>query len=279
MAKKTKKVGTLLAIGGAEDPDEGDMCILPRLVELAGGNRARIMICSAPSAEPEEKVEVYSRLFRKLGAAETFAAPITDRHEGSDPRLLEKLGRATAIFLTGGDQLRLTSVLAGTEFGTRIQERLFGDGLLVAGTSAGAAALSSVMIIGSGEGSTVRRADVKLMPGLGLWRDSVIDTHFNQRGRVHRLLTIFAGNPQVLGIGIDEDTALELTPGRRFTVLGRNTVMVFDGRVTHTNAAERGEEESLALTDSALHVLTEGYGFDIRTKRPLRPGGAEIGED
>jgi cyanophycinase len=107
-------------------------------------------------------------------------------------------------------------------------------------------------------------------------RDAVVDTHFNQRGRVHRLLTLVASNPQILGIGLDENTGVELVPGRRFTVIGEATVMVFDRRVNHTNSAERGEEEPLALTDAALHVLTEGYGFDLTTLRPLLPSGEEI---
>jgi cyanophycinase len=276
MVKRSRRLGRILAIGGGEDPDETNMRILPRLVELAGGSRARVMVCSAPSVEPEEKVRTYAKIFRRIGVGEVIDAPVSDRREGGDPAMLEKLERATAVFITGGDQLRLTSLLSGTRFSEILQERLFRDGLVLAGTSAGAAALGATMIIGGGEGATVRRADVKLNPGLGFWRDAVIDTHFNQRGRVHRLLTIFAGNPQTLGIGLDENTAVELVPGKRFTVIGSNTVMVFDGRVSHTNAPDRGEEDPLALTDAAIHVLTEGYGFDLDTKRPILPGGEVV---
>jgi cyanophycinase len=132
-----------------------------------------------------------------------------------------------------------------------------------------------LVIGGPGEG-TVRRADVDLAPGLGLWRDTVVDTHFNQRGRVHRLLTIFAHNPQVLGIGIDENTALELIPGEGFTVLGEGVVTVFDGRVSHTSAPDTSREEALAVTDSIIHVLPDGYGFNLETMRPVLPGGGEV---
>jgi cyanophycinase len=122
----------------------------------------------------------------------------------------------------------------------------------------------------------VRRADVRVAPGLGYLRDTTVDTHFAQRGRISRLLCIFAQNPQVLGIGLDEDTGIVVTPGKRFEVIGKGAVFVFDGRVTHSNAAEASDDEVLALTDSALHVLPTGYGFDLETKRPLLPNGKAI---
>lgn len=268
--------GHLLVIGGAEDPEEDDMCILPHLVEMAGGKGARVVICSSPSEDPRDKVEVYGRLFEKIGVAEIHGAPISDRHEADLPEHLEALERATAVFITGGDQLRLTSLVAGTAFAERVRERLYGEGLVVAGTSAGAAAMSSVMVIGGRSDGTVRRDDVDLAPGLGYWRDTVVDTHFNQRGRMSRLLTLFAHNPQVLGIGIDENTAIDLVPGDCFTVIGEGAVTVFNGRVTHTNAPQAAGDQTLTLTDCVVHVLGEGYGFDLKTKRPTLPGGEEI---
>jgi cyanophycinase len=268
--------GRLLVIGGAEDPDENDMTILPHMVNMAGGKSARIFVCSSPSESPKEKSRVYRKLFEKIGVAEVFEAPITSRPEADTEEMLEEAEKATAVFFTGGDQLRLTSLIAGTRLGKRIEERLFRDGLVVAGTSAGAAAVSSTMIIGGPSDGTVRRADVELAPGFGYWRDTVVDTHFNQRGRVHRLLTIFAHNPQVLGVGIDENTALELMPGKSFSVIGEGAVMVFDGRVSHSNAPDRGYSETLAVTDSLVHVLSDGYGFNLETKRPILPNGVEI---
>ncbi|HLM67446.1 MAG TPA: cyanophycinase, partial [Longimicrobium sp.] len=169
-----------------------------------------------------------------------------------------------------------TALISGTSFCETIRERLFGDGLVVGGTSAGAAAMSSVMIIGGTNEGTVRRKDVDLAPGLGYWRDTVVDTHFNQRGRVSRLMTIFAHNPNVLGIGIDENTAIELVPGDRFTVVGEGAVMVFNGRVTHTNAPDASDDQTLAITDSVIHTLPSGYGFNLRSKRPILPDGEEI---
>lgn len=252
------------------------MTILPHLVKMAGGKRARILICSSASEEPEEKVRVYATLFRKIGAAEVLEAPISTRKDAEEPRMVEAAERATAVFFTGGDQLRMTAIVAGTPFSEVVRRRLAEEGLVVAGTSAGAAAASSTMIIAGPSSGTVRRADVTLAPGLGYWRDTLVDTHFNQRGRVHRLLTTFAQNPQILGIGIDENTALDLDPGRSFTVLGRGVVMVFDGRVSHSNAPDCGPEDTISVTDSIVHVLANGYGFDMEEKRPLMPDGSAI---
>lgn len=278
MAKKASetRVGRLLVIGGAEDKDESDMHILPRFVEMAGGKNARLIVCSSPSEDAEGTLERYRRVFEKIGVAEVIGAPIEERNEADQPELVEAVERATGVFFTGGDQLRLTALIAGTHFSEGIRHRLFHDGLIVAGTSAGAAAMSSVMLIGGSNEGSVRRADVSLAPGLGIWRDTVVDTHFNQRGRVSRLMTVFAHNPQVLGIGIDEDTAVEVELGVKFTVLGRNAVMVFDGHVTHSSAPNAGDQDVLALTDALIHVLPRGYGFDLQRHRPILPDGEVI---
>lgn len=270
------KVGRLVVIGGAEEKDGGDMDILKRVVELAGGDKARIIVCSSPAGEAEEVFEVYRKVFEDLGVAEVIPAVIEERNEADVPELLEAIQRATAVFFTGGDQLKLVALIAGTHFAEGMRDRLFHDGLIVAGTSAGAAAMSSVMLIGGSNEGSVRRADVSLAPGLGLWRDTVVDTHFNQRGRVSRLMTVFAHNPQILGIGIDENTSVEVELGVRFTVLGEAAVMVFNGHVTHSSAPRASDEDVLALTDALVHVLPKGYGFDLQTHRPILPSGDRV---
>jgi cyanophycinase len=265
-----RRMGRLLVIGGAEDKNPDCMHILPRLVELGGGTKARLLVCAVASEEPEPTLVAYKRLFEKMGVADVHSASLRDRSQGERKQLLQALERATGVFLTGGDQLRITSVMAGTTFGDRLHERFAREGLFVAGTSAGAAAMSATMIVG-GDGGTVRRSDVELAPGLGYWAESTLDTHFNREGRVHRLMTVFAQNPDVLGVGLDEDTAAEVTAGSRFVVHGTGVVMVFDGRVTHSNTARVGDHEPLALTDAKIHVLPAGYGFDLRSKRPIIP--------
>ena len=265
-----RRVGQLFVIGGGEEHSAGGS-ILRRVFETAGGARARIVVCGAASTDPGELLEDYHRIFTELGVEEVTTEPLTDRRAADSPELLERLDRATAVFFTGGDQLRLVAAVGGTAFGECVRTRLQGDGLVVAGTSAGAAAMSSVMVVGGPSSGTIRRSDVELAPGLGYWRDTVVDTHFNQRGRVSRLLAIFASNPQVLGIGLDEDTGVYVELGKRFRVVGSGAALVFNGRVTHTNAADAGREDVLALFDSKIHVLADGYGFDLDRMRPLRP--------
>jgi cyanophycinase len=275
-ATHPRKPGRLLIIGGAEDPDENDMKILPHFVEMCGGSRARIIVCGSSSQTPEEKEREYKRLFEKLGAAEVFDAGVLKREDAERKELVMKTRRATGVFFTGGDQLRLTSLIAGTAFGECVHDRLWHDRLVVGGTSAGAAAMSSVMMISGSNKGTVRRADIGMAPGLGLLRDTTIDTHFAQRGRISRILTIFAENPQILGIGIDENTAIDVTPGVGFEVLGEGACFVVDGKVTHSNAPEVSDDETLAVTDSLVHVLPTGYRFDLKELRPILPNGEKI---
>jgi len=278
VANRRHGKGTLLIIGGAEDPDDNDLRILPHLVKLAGGKRARLLVCAVATEEPSDSLRNYRAVFQKIGVAEVLGVPFDDRTEGQDERVMAQLERATGVYLIGGDQLRITSVLAGTRFAERLRERFQAERLFVAGTSAGAAAMSSTMII-RGDGGTVNRGAVDLAPGLGYLEDSVIDTHFDRRGRIQRVMSAFAQNPGTLGIGIDGDTAIEVRPSGRLTVLGRGVVFIFDGRVTHSNVAQVKEDEPLALIDSKVHVLPEGYGFSLKTRRPIVPKGTRRSGD
>jgi len=265
-----RRRGRLLLIGGNEDMDESDMRILPRLVSLAGGKEARILVCAAASSDAERSLNAYRKVFQKIGVAQVFRSPLDSRQEAESDELLEMLDRSTAVLLTGGDQLRATSMMAGTRFGDRLKEAYQQRGLLVAGTSAGAAAMSSTMII-RGIGDTVRRNAVELAPGLGFLPNITVDTHFDRGGRVHRLMTVLAQNPATLGVGIDEDTGAEIF-NRRLSVIGRGVVMVFNGRASHTNAAEVRGSEAIALTDIKVHVLPDKFGIDLKTLSPIIPG-------
>jgi cyanophycinase len=262
--------GTLLIIGGAEDPDDNDLRILPHLVKLA--------VCAAATEDPTGSLRNYQAIFEKIGVADVVGAPFADRCEGEDPKLLEQLERATGVFMIGGDQLRITSLIAGTPFDRRMRERFEQERLLVAGTSAGAAAMSSTMII-RGEGDSVRRCAVELAPGLTYLNDTVIDTHFDRRGRIQRVMAVFAQNPGTIGMGIDGNTAVEITPSQRLTVLGSGVVFIFDGRVSHTNASQIKDTDPMALTDVKVHVLPEGYGFSLKSKRPIVPKGSRTSGD
>jgi cyanophycinase len=271
-ATKRHPSGRLLLIGGGERSDS-DQEILKHYVEIAGGEKARILVCAAASRMPTEVLADYKQTFRKLGAAEVWSEPLQDRHAGEHPKLLERLEKATTVFFTGGDQFRLTTVVAGTPFGDRLRDRYVDDRFLIAGTSAGAAAMSDTMIVGGPGGGTVRRIDVRVGVGLGYLQDAIIDSHFNERGRISRLLTVFAQNSQVLGVGLDENTAIDVKPGRPFRVLGKGAVTVLDGRVGYSNAADAGDNDILALSGVTLHVLPSGYSFDPYERELILPRG------
>lgn len=257
----TRKPGRLLLIGGGDRRDP-EYKVLKYFVEQAGGKKARILVIGAASDEPGDTLKEYRTLFKRFGATEVLTASLRERSEAETDEAVEQVEAVSAVFLTGGDQLRITTMLAGTRLGERLRERHTKGEIVVAGTSAGAAAIGSVMILGGPSDGTVRRSDVVLGAGLGYMRDSVIDTHFNERGRESRLLAVFAQNPQILGIGIDADTALDVHLGDKYEVVGNGVVIVFDGRVSFSNAARVREDQMLAVSGVQLHVLPEGYGFD-----------------
>jgi cyanophycinase len=273
------KRGPLLVIGGAEESVDLDRAVvLRRLVAMAGGKKARLLISAASTTHPQETLEGYKAVFEKLGVAEVMGFAMETRDEANAPEAVEALDRATGVFFTGGDQLRLTAVVAGTEFGARLQER-YQSGLFVAGTSAGAAAVAGTMITG-GQGGIVCRECIDLAPGLGLWAETVVDTHFDRSGRVHRLMAAIVQNPGVLGIGINEDTAVEVSPKGQMTVVGSGNVFVFDGRIRHSNAADVAGDEPISMTYSTLHVLGAGYGMDLVAMEPTLPAPAkELADD
>lgn len=259
--------GNLVIIGGAEDKEE--KCeILEEVVGLAGGERGKIIVITTATQKPEEIGSIYINTFRRLGVKEIQTINIDDRQDAYQDRYLRLLDDATCIFFTGGDQLRITSILGGTPLGNKLRE-LFNRGVPVAGTSAGASAMSNTMIVTGNEEDSPRKCTVKMAPGLGLLEEAVVDQHFAQRGRIGRLLCAVAQNPRVLGIGIDEDTAI-VVEGHRFRVIGSRAVTVVDGStLLFSNVSESKPDDPLALVDIRLHVLPKGYGFDFKAKKPL----------
>jgi cyanophycinase len=176
---------------------------------------------------------------------------------------------ANAVFFTGGDQLRITSLIGDTPTYSRIFEILIEGGTL-AGTSAGASVMSETMLVGGGQDGSHRIGDtIQLAPGFGFAKDMVIDQHFAERGRVSRLLGVVGQNPRILGIGIDENTAIEFTPLKGFRVIGDGGVTVLDGRgVTYGNLAEGRTDDTMSLFGVTLHLLSMGDRFDFKTRLP-----------
>ncbi|MGN6633984.1 MAG: cyanophycinase [Oryzihumus sp.] len=253
----------LLIIGGAEDK-HGRVTILRRFVRLAGGRKARLVIVPTASSIQEEAVEVYSGLFHRLGVADVETVNPGSRLEADDPELVAAIDRATGVFMTGGNQLKLSQYLVGTPLGEAIA-RAHQRGAVIAGTSAGASIMSQFMISLGDEGVTPRQRTSQLTAGLGLLPDVIVDQHFDQRSRYGRLLSLVASSPNLLGMGIDEDTAVEVTDGRHLTVLGSGAVLVVDARHAITDAHEARRDAPLLVSGAVVHALPAGATFDLHT--------------
>ncbi|MDQ3805639.1 MAG: cyanophycinase [Acidobacteriota bacterium] len=265
--KAERRGGELVIIGGAEDRD-GESEILREFVRLAGGKRARIALVSVASETPAEVESTYLRAFRRLGARSLRALGVRARADANSEAALKVVREATGVFFTGGNQLRLTRLLGGTRLDTELHLQREG-GLVLAGTSAGAAMMSSVMIVGNAPTMTLRAGMVELGSGLGFLPGVLIDQHFEQRGRLRRLLAAIAQHPHELGLGVDEDTAA-VVRGHTFEVFGHGSVTVIDaGGLTHTNLGEVERHELLAICGVRVHVLPAGYRFDLQNRAPL----------
>ena len=260
-----------MIIGGAEDK-LGKRAVLGEFVAASGGSEARIAVIPTASSLGPEVVELYDAVFRKLGAAEVVAVRPESRDDAHDEELVEQLGKATGIFMTGGNQLKLSGVLAGTPVGDAIVEA-HRKGVVIGGTSAGASIQSSHMVAFGVGGSTPKQRMTQVAAGLGLLDSSVIDQHFDQRNRYGRLLMIVAQSPSLLGIGVDEDTAAvvedTLVDGEEheiLTVLGKGSVTVMDPSRIVTNAHEAKRSSPLLASGVVLHVLPRGSTFDLTTR-------------
>jgi len=254
--------GRLLIIGGAEDRCCGNG-LLERFVALCGGEAARIVLVTTATDVPEQVHAEYEKVFRKLGVEDIRELRLRGRGDADGDEALAVLASATGVFFTGGDQSRLRT-LVGSGVNELIEERL-SDGLVVAGTSAGATAMGRTMILG-GAGSDVSAAAVRTGPGLGLLPRALIDMHFGERDRLPRLLSAVALDPDHLGVGLDENTGI-LVDETGFEVIGSGVATVVDAEdATVVHAA--GDCDPITLFGVRLHLLPAGSRFDFETRTP-----------
>ena len=252
----------LLIIGGAEDRT-GSAQILRRFVRLSGGRRSRIAVIPTASGFQDEVAASYTEVFQRLGAPPpTIVNPI-DRRAASDPVAVAALEEATGIFMTGGSQLKLSQVFPGTPAGKAIHTA-YERGAVVAGTSAGASIMSDFMISMGEEGVTPRQRTSQVSQGLGLLPDVIVDQHFGQRSRYGRLMSVTAASPNLIGLGIDENTAAEISDETVMTVRGAGAVFVLDCREAVTDAAEARRGAPLLVSGARIHNLPAGSTFDLR---------------
>jgi cyanophycinase len=256
--------GTAIVIGGAEDKVR-DRVILARFAQLAGGPDARIAVIATASSFGLEAADRYKTIFTELGAREVYPLNTTTRAQANDEHAASLIAQSTGIFMTGGNQLRLSSMLGGTRLATTVMER-FREGAVVAGTSAGASAVSSHMIAFGASGATPKHRMAQIAAGLGLLPGVIVDQHFQQRNRLGRLLSLIAQNPMLLGLGVDEDTAGVVGPDQVMEVIGRGSITVVDGSGSETDAWEIRGHRPLMISGVVLHSLPAGYRFDLRRR-------------
>jgi cyanophycinase len=275
-----------MIIGGAEDK-LGKRRILSEFAAASGGADARIVVIPTASSIGDEVVEVYDVLFRRLGAAAVTACRPESREQAHDPDLVKLVDEATGVFMTGGNQLKLSSVICGTPVGDAVI-RAHERGAVVGGTSAGASIQSSHMVAFGTGGATPKQRMTQVAAGLGLLRSTVVDQHFDQRNRYGRLLMIVSQSPQLLGIGVDEDTCATVTLDDGHEVLrvsGRGAVTILDPANLVTNSYEAKRSSPMLASGIVLHVLPSGAAYDLTDRILLAQprqvstrGAAELAE-
>jgi cyanophycinase len=255
--------GWIIPIGGAENK-ENDRRILERFVRVSGGSEADIVVIPTAS-RMHETGQRYEQVFRDIGAAQVTVMDFDTRRDCQEAGRLQRIGEATGIFFTGGNQLRLTTLLGGTPVAKVIRARN-AAGVTVGGTSAGASILSEHMIASGDEGSAMIAGSVRLAPGLGLTNRFIIDQHFRQRDRLGRLLTALAYNPFAIGIGLDEDTAAFIGPDETLEVEGSGGVTVVDGSdVTYSSIDKVQDGQAVCMLGMRVHLLVAGATYNLNT--------------
>ncbi len=276
--------GKLIAVGGAEDKgtdlEKGEvhrsnlnffeLGILRRVVQEAGGPQARIEVITTASMIPYEVGENYLNAFGKIGCTNVGVMHIRNRQDTANPEYIERIQQCAAVMFSGGNQLRLSATDGGTEFLRIMKRRYQEENFLVAGTSAGAMAMSNTMIY---EGNAARahlKGEVKITTGLGFINTLIIDSHFEKRGRFGRLTQAVAANPGAIGIGLGEDTGMLITEGNKMEAIGSGLVVIIDGHeILHSNIADIPDGNPVSIENLKVHFCEKGNGYLIRERRFL----------
>lgn len=274
--------GKLIAIGGNEDkgkePEGGhntkvfthnfiEEGILRRVVDEMGGTSARIAVITSASSIPEEVAENYIGAFGKLGVKDLDILDIRDRSQVK-PEMIKRLAKCDGVMMSGGNQLRLTTIFGGTAF-LQLMKRRYEqeDRFVIAGTSAGAMCMSSTMIYQGHSASGLIKGGVKLTTGASLIQDVIIDSHFVERGRFSRLTQAVAANPAAIGIGLGEDTGVVITGADMLETIGSGQVMIFDGHeITYSDYADVEEGEPFSIEGMKVHIISKGHSYSVQQR-------------
>lgn len=265
---ETNVKGNLIIIGGAEDK-KGEKKILKYVSSIVKKAKGLLVIATVATERPKLVGDEYTKIFKELGVDNIKVLNVTTRDDSYLEENINLIKEAVLVFFTGGDQLRITSLLGGTPIYDEMEKACV-EGCYFVGTSAGASVMSGTMIVGGENEESPRKCTLKMAPGLGFLENVIIDQHFAQRGRIGRLLAGISQNPEILGIGIDEDTAIVINPDGVLQVIGSGAVYITDGReITYTNVSEQHQDEPLSMFNVRLHVLTPGKKFNLVSKVPF----------
>ncbi|MBX2907555.1 MAG: cyanophycinase [Taibaiella sp.] len=284
----TYPLGHLVAVGGAEDKgtdlEKGilernrlnffELGILKTIVNLIGAENPRVEVVTTASSIPDEVGENYLSAFEKLGCTNVGHMRIRTREDAALPEYLERLGTCNCVMFSGGNQLRLSSIFGGTDFLDILRRRYEAGELTIAGTSAGAMAMSNTMIYEGNAATANLKGEVKITTGLGLLHNVIIDTHFDKRGRFNRLAQAVAAQPGAIGIGLGEDTGVIVSHGHELKAIGSGSVVIIDGKnIEHNNIADIAFGKPISVENITVHIMSGGDGYDLETRQFI---GAEI---
>lgn len=263
--------GIIIQIGGGEDKQES-MDVLKRVVAETGRQDPIIEVITTATSIPDEVRKDYEDAFNSMGLKNYDTMHIDRREDANDRKYLDRIKSADAVLFSGGDQAKLSEVLGGTDFHKVLCDRFMEGNLVIAGTSAGAAAMSDTMILSGSSKDALIKGELELTAGFGFLKGVVVDTHFTQRGRFGRLIQAVSTNPKLLGIGLGEDTSAIIKNGYEMEIFGSGLVVVVDGNsINHTNLNEIKEGDPLSVDGIMLHVLCKGDRFDLEKRKFIYP--------
>ena len=278
----TYPLGHLVAVGGAEDKgtdlEKGilqrnrlnffEIGILKTIIGLIGGEEPRVEVITTASSIPDEVAQNYKDAFEKLGCHNVGHLRIRNREDASLKENIERLNACNCIMFSGGNQLRISSIFGGTRFLDVLRHRYLNENFLIAGTSAGAMAMSNTMIYEGNAAIASLKGEVKITTGLGFLQNVIIDTHFDKRGRFNRLAQGVAAQPGAIGIGLGEDTGVIVTKGQELTAIGSGSVVIIDGKnIEYNNIADVDFGMPISVENIVVHIMSSGDTYNLETRK------------
>ncbi len=274
--------GKLIAIGGSEDKGTErhpnfiqkdhhvffEFGILKRILSETKGVDSKIEVITTASQIPEEVGQNYIESFGKLGCKKVGVIHIKSREDAVNPEYIERIKKADGVMFTGGNQLRLSMIFGGTEFLNILHQRYRHEDFVIAGTSAGAMAMSNTMIYHGSSTHALLKGEVKITTGLGFMKNVIIDSHFVTRGRFGRLSQAVASNPGCIGIGLGEDTGVVVKEGNKMEAIGSGLILIFDGHnIRHSNIADLADGSPISIENLVVHVMAKGNFYHVKERK------------